>query len=277
MRIQAIRMQQFKELQRHFHKAAHPLGPIVIFSYGMTKCGSTLAFEMARTALELSGYPQPILPGDAIGDNNRINFARHLTEDQVEMLEYCVHDIGHPIIIKTHTRPDPCVIDMINRGAAIVHATYRDPREMALSMLDHGQKSRELGRKSFSELVTLNDALHNIRGQVDSLTQWLYRINCLPIFYQDLAFRMPLMTQRLMNYLMLDGDPKIIKQYVLKKRFIQFNKGIRNRYKEEMSPLDQRRIQQEFAPFFQHLIRNRMFLPSNGDPILSEGTVLFKS
>lgn len=157
-------------------------------------------------------------------------------------------------MVKTHTRPDPAVIDMINRGAAIVHATYRDPREMALSMIDHGIHSRLMERSAFSEIETIDDAVSNIRGQIDSLTQWLYRVNCLPIFYHDLAFRMPLMTRRIMSNLHIEGSERIVKRHVLKKRFTQFNKGVKKRYEQEMAPNDQYRIRDEFLPFYRILI-----------------------
>ncbi len=264
-------------LKHNFQRISHPLGAKIIFSYGMTKCGSTLAFELARTSLELSGFPQPVLPINALGQSKRINFTRHLTEKQINNLESAVQDVGYPIVIKTHTRPDPAVIDMIERGKAIVHATYRDPREMALSMLDHGRMARLMGRSAFSEIETIDDALGNIRGQIDSLTQWLYRPNCLPLFYHDLAFRMPLVTKRIMTNLHIEGSERIVKRHVLKKRFIQFNKGVKKRYKLEMSANDQYRIRQEFLPFYRTLIRNRMFLPTDGAPILKEGTVLTKS
>lgn len=265
------------QLSHFFPHSTHPMGPKIIFSYGMTKCGSTLAFELARTALELSGFPQPLMPIEAIGENKRINFTRHLSEKQIEYLEYTVRDVGHPIVIKTHTRPDPGVIDMIDRGTAIVHAAYRDPREMALSMLDHGRQSRLAGRPAFSEIQTIDDATANIRDQIDSLTQWLYRKNCLPLYYQDFAFRMLLSIRRIMANLQLEGSEQTVKRQVLNQRFTQLNKGIKKRHKKEMTPRDQFRVRDEFLPFYKILIRKRLFLPNDGSPILQEGTLLTKT
>lgn len=265
------------QLTHNFKRRLHPMGPKIIFSYGMTKCGSTLAFELARTALELSGFPQPIMPREAIGVNKHINFARHLTEKQVTCLEDYAYDLGHPIVIKTHTRPDPPVIDLINRGKAVIHASYRDPREIILSMLDHGRKSRLARHNAFSEIATIDDAIFNLHGQVDSFTQWLYRPNCLPIYYHDLAFRMPLMTKRILENIMIDMPMNKVKNHVLNRRFIQFNKGIKNRYQNEMDPTDQKRIRNEFPNLFRLLIRDRMFLPHDGRPILPEGILLAKT
>lgn len=264
-------------LAQNFRRSAHPLGPKAVFSYGMTKCGSTLAFELARTALELSGYPQPVLPATATGNSRRINFAGHLDQSNIANLNDTIRDIGHPVVIKTHTRPDPCVIDMIDRGEAIVQATYRDPREMALSMIDHGNRSRDTGKLAFAEIANLDDALENITSQIDSLTQWLYRPNCLPIYYEDVAFRTIPTMRRILDQLQLDTSPGPIVRYVLRKRFIQLNKGIKKRFREEMQLKDQQRFQQEFRPFYRYLIRGRTGLPQSGEPVLPQSVILAPS
>ncbi len=212
---------------RSCQTASHPLGAKIVFAYGMTKCGSTLAFELARTALELSGFAQPILPQPATGHSRKINFTSHLDDQNIALLTAAVRDIGHPVVVKTHTRPDPCVIDMIDRGGALVQATYRDPREMALSMIDHGNRSRAAGKLAFSEVTDLDDAIENITSQIDSLTQWLYRPNCLPVYYEDVAFRTVPTMRRILAQLQLDVSPVPIVQYVLRKRFIQLNKGVK--------------------------------------------------
>lgn len=264
-------------LAQNTHQTAHPLGPKAIFCYGMTKCGSTLAFELARTALELSGYPQPILPESATGHSRKINFAGHLDDNNIAAISSAIRDIGHPVVIKTHTRPDPCVIDMIERGDALVQATYRDPREMALSMIDHGNRSRATGKLAFSEVGDLDDAIENITSQIDSLTQWLYRPNCLPVYYEDVAFRTVPTLRRILAQLQLDVAPGPTARYVLRKRFIQLNKGVKKRFKSEMSLTDQQRFQRQFRPFYHHLIRDREHLPRTGEPLLPESVILAPS
>lgn len=74
------------QLKHNFQRTKHPLGAKVVFSYGMTKYGSTLAFELARTALELSGFPQQIMPVEALGQNKLINFTRYLTDNNIDNL-----------------------------------------------------------------------------------------------------------------------------------------------------------------------------------------------
>ena len=185
----------------------HPLGPKIIFSYGMTKCGSTLAFELARTGLEMAGFEQRKLHAQGIRQSSQINFAGHLNPANIRQIWDEICAIGHPIVIKTHTRPDPAVIACFQQNQAIAQATYRDPRDMALSMLDHGAKNRALGRLAFSEITNLQTAHENITAQVDSLTQWLVRPNCLPLYFDDLAFDTENTARLILGQLKLEIPP----------------------------------------------------------------------
>lgn len=257
--------------------AGHPLGPKIVFSYGMTKCGSTLAFEIARTGLDLAGFDQPKLKSKAVNQSSKINFVRHLQTSDLEEIWEEVEEIGHPIVLKTHTRPDIPVIDFINQGRALIQATYRDPRDMALSMIDNGEKNRHQGKLAFAEITCLNTAMDNIMSQIDSFTQWLYRPNCLPIYFEDLAFNTDATARFILGQLGLDISAAFVSKTVKKKRFTQKNKGTRHRHKEEMSPCDSQRFQSAFAPLYEVMIRKRRKLLLNGEAILPDGTLLIES
>jgi hypothetical protein len=237
--------------------------PLIYFSYGMTKCGTTLAFHMVSEALAQAGFEQHRLPAHLIGPNKKLNFGQHFTDDQADELWETVQSIGHPIAIKTHTRPDPAVVRLIQNGQAIAHACYRDPRDMALSMLDHGKRARANGKSAFAEIETLEDAKNGIRNQCDSLTAWLRLPNVLPLDFEDIAFDMQTTAQRILNQLAITGNPEKIVNAVLDGRFTQFNKGIPHRYKTEMSQQDDRKFAREFAPLLSRLIDKRS-LPTDG-------------
>jgi hypothetical protein len=240
----------------------------------MTKCGSTLAFELARTGLELAGYPQPILGVDGLIDDARINFASHLTHCQTTKIWDTVQSIGHPIVIKTHTRPDPCVIDLFTENRAMAHATYRDPRDMALSMIDHGNRNRAQGKMAFTEITDLNAARTNINSQIDTLTQWLVRPNCLPLFFDDLAFDTDATARQILANLQLEIEPNRVAKFVKKRRFTQKNKGVRRRFKNEMSLFERQSFRRQYAPLFKHLIKPRKSIPITGEPIFPDGMQL---
>lgn len=261
--------------QKHMANSAPILGPKIVFSYGMTKSGSTLAFEIARTGLELSGFAQPKLNASPINTTSKINFIHHLTDTELDEIWSEVQEIGHPIVLKTHQRPDLPVIDMINEGNALVQACYRDPRDIALSMLDHGVRARASGRSAFSEYETLDQVFDDITSQTDSLTQWLIRPNVLPIYFNDLVGRTEHMAKLILGQIGLNISADQVVSHVLKKRFIQFNKGVSGRYKSEMQPEDRKRFRRAFAPFYHHIIKGRDALIPDGRPALPDGTVLF--
>ncbi|MCK4861824.1 MAG: sulfotransferase domain-containing protein [Rhodobacteraceae bacterium] len=242
--------------------------PLIYFSYGMTKCGTTLAFHMVSEALSQAGYEQHRLPESLIGPNKKLNFGQHFTDDQADELWEFVQTIGHPIVIKTHTRPDPSVVRLIQNGQAIAHACYRDPRDMALSMLDHGKRARAQGNPAFAEIQTLEDAKSGIRNQCDSLTAWLRLPKVLPLDFEDIAFDMQATAQRILNQLDISGDPEKIVNKVLDGRFTQFNKGISQRYKSEMPDQDDRDLAHEFAPLLTRLIDRKPNLPTDGSIVL---------
>ena len=234
----------------------------------MTKCGTTLAYHMVSEALSQAGYEQRRLPSHLVGPNKKLNFGQHFTDDQGVDLWETVQNIGHPIVIKTHTRPDPAVVRLIQDGKAIAHACYRDPRDMALSMLDHGARARASDKTAFAEIETLEDAKSGIRNQCDSLTAWLRLPNVMPLSFEDIAFDIHKTVQRILNQIGVSGNPEKIVNKVLDGRFTQLNKGIRQRYKTEMTAHDSEKITTEFAPLLHRLIDNRQSLPTDGSIVL---------
>lgn len=242
--------------------------PLIYFSYGMTKYGTTLAFHLASEALEQAGYKQHRLPAHLIGANKKLNFGQHFSETQAAELWEAVQTIGQPIVIKTHTRPDPAVVRMIQNGQAIAHACYRDPRDMALSMLDHGIRARANGNPAFAEIETLEDAKSGIRNQCDSLTAWLRLPNVMPLDFEDIAFDMKTTAQHILDQLKIDGNAEEIVNKVLDGRFTQFNKGTSKRYQNEMPEIETQGFEREFIPFLSRLIENKRKLPTDGSIVL---------
>lgn len=230
------------------------MAPLVFFSYGMTKTGSTLAFELVRSALELCGKAQPKLSPNAVIESEKVNFVSHVSEEQASAILSEAKDIGHLIAIKTHTVPDPPLREIFARGQAQGHVIYRDPRDVALSMMDHGARARKRGKLAFSEIETLDDALNGIRNQCDTMLEWLRLPGIRPISYDHVAFDSIRTTREILAELGLKGPARRIVDLAKNGRFTQFNKGKQARYKTEMSIEDANRIKTEFAPLFDHLI-----------------------
>ncbi len=255
---------------RFWSDKSHPMAePFVFFSYGMTKCGSTLAFQLARVALLQAGYEQPLLPLDDYGRKKKINAVTEITPAKARLILDTVRELGHPLVLKTHRRPDPAVVEMIERGQARAHAVFRDPRDMALSMIDHGDKARARGKSAFAEIETLEDARTGIANQLDSLSAWLQLPGVRRLQYESLAFDTEAAAAAILDHLGIPGKPRRIARRVLKREFTQANQGIPARHRTQMSGEDSDRFRRAFAPVYDLLLDR----PDPGAP-LPPGTVL---
>lgn len=248
--------------------------PRIYFSYGMTKSGSTLSFELARSALVLAGYSQPRLGLDAVENRKKINFCNHIDEARADAIRTQVAAIGHTIAIKTHTRPDPEVVKMLQNNEAFAHATFRDPREIALSMVDHGNKSRKKGLAHFTEFRTVYDAIEDIKHQTNSLLAWLSLPNVRPLYYNDVAFNMGATTAALINDLGISAKVEQVTKMASETRFTQRNKAKPARYLAEMTDQTSQDFEEIFEPMFQRLIEIRDELPKDGSPLLDPAVPL---
>lgn len=244
------------------------MSPLIYFSYGMTKSGSTLSYELARSAFVLAGFAQHRLSTRAVENRKHINFCEHINKERADAIRSEVSEIGHPIAIKTHTRPDPEVVKMLQNNDATAHATYRDPRDIALSMVDHGARARRNNEVGFTEIRTVDDAIDNIKHQTNSLLAWLSLPNVRPIYYDDVAFNMKHTTTKLVSDLGLSVNLEKVLQMGGKDRFTQKNKAVRERYKADMSEETSERFLQIFAPMYERLILKRHDLPDDGSPVL---------
>ncbi|QHQ34963.1 hypothetical protein [Algicella marina] len=242
----------------------------------MTKCGSTLAFQITHTALMEAGCPQPAIPfpGES---GRRVNFIPQMSEGRESAIRAALSETGNPIVIKTHGRPTPRMVNWIESGEGRGHAIFRDPRDMALSMLDHGRTARERNRPAFAEIHTLEDACKGIANQLDSLTAWLQLPGIAALQYDTLAFQTETAAQHILEQLGLGGNPRRIARRVLRSGKTLMNKGIASRYKTEMSPEISAAFLSRFRPFYDILLdKPDVALPLRPNTILYDPEALAK-
>lgn len=223
-------------------------------SYGMWKSGSTYAFELTKAMFAQNGYPQPRLSDDAVEAGHHINFVRDWTGEQLKAIINEAEEHGTIIVLKTHRSPSSSVIELLNSNLAFGHAVYRDPRDMALSLLDAGSLARKTGNQAFSNIYSLDDAIKRIHSQIKIFNQWTALTNIEPISYSKITTD-PLSLSNLISqqtgispYQLEDAER------IKKSKFIQFNKGQQNRYKKEMSISQQEKVEKEFQEFYDNFL-----------------------
>ncbi|HEY1961611.1 MAG TPA: hypothetical protein VGG69_04260, partial [Rhizomicrobium sp.] len=113
---------------------------MLVICYGMPKSGSTLAFELVRGVLMNGGHDQRKIR-TSIGIKRR-GPGNHLAAVSRSALEHAIGEIGpdRTVAAKTHLPlPVPLFgwLETMQAARKIqVIASYRDPRDMVLSMLD---------------------------------------------------------------------------------------------------------------------------------------------
>lgn len=225
------------------------LRPGLYLSYGVTKTGSTLAFELVRAILELAGADQSRLPDGAVTPGHNINFFAGSVSDQIPAALDAAAGRGGLVAVKTHGRPESGARAAARRGRLIGHVVFRDPRDIVLSMLDAGARAREAGARAFSEIVTLDDALRALERQVSRMNAWLELPGMMPLLYDRFAFDLPRSVRQLAGQLGVETDPDAVIALV-QTRFTQRNKAVPSRHEQEMDPADQRRVMERFGDVY---------------------------
>src|ERR1044072_2240512 len=141
---------------------------MLILCYGITKSGSTLAFELIKGMLESAGHTQQRLSDAAVNPGHRVNYVQPLDRRRLNLL---LAEIGERWIAgKTHAGfNDPLFPSLEQRARADklrIMASYRDPRDICLSLIDAAVKSRAQGKKEFSEVTDLESAPPRALGEI---------------------------------------------------------------------------------------------------------------
>ncbi|MEO1000846.1 MAG: hypothetical protein AAFW69_09660, partial [Pseudomonadota bacterium] len=148
-----------------------PERPLIYVSFGMAKGGSTLAFQLTSAILEAAGFPQPKLR--AAPAEKKINFFQALTPPVLNpVLEEVAARELRLIALKTHGGVRAAAVKAVRRGQLIGQAVARDPRDIALSMLDAAETGGAWGTRRGVRKATLEDAMAHVRGHVAVFEDW---------------------------------------------------------------------------------------------------------
>ena len=228
---------------------------MILISYGITKSGSTLAFEMARAVLELNGFSQERLGEGVVNDGHHINFVSGWTDERLTRLLDAAS--GSRIAVKTHTDPydlsPQYVQELIDAGELRVHAVYRDPRDVVLSMCEHAERTRTSPTgPAFRAVRTLDHAIERLGVQLHRFRAW-GQFPSLKLQYEEFAFDPVVGPSRIAEDLGLPADPARVWEKA-REQFTQLNVGVAGRYATDLSPGECERVERAF-PLFLELVR----------------------
>ncbi len=228
------------------------------FSYGMTKTGSTLAFRLTQRFFQRNGYEQPLIPGEFLGEDRVMNFIILPTPEQLTGMVKFAEDHDTCIVLKTHSAPTPEMAEMVRNGTAYADAEFRDPREVALSMIDHGKRNREKGASAFTEIETLKDAEEAIDVQIPYLEEWLRLPGVFPAYYDDFAWTLrPMIVWLRRQTGLKERSIKGVLVVFNSKLRSQYNKATKSRWKEDMTAKEAAIYRKRFSRFYTRLLYMR--------------------
>ncbi len=114
---------------------------------------------------------------------------------------------GDDLVIKTHGPPRGDIASLIASGAVLANASIRDPREIALSMLDHGKRARRWKLAPFVEFQNLDDTLASIDNQIGYFNAWAEIPKVEVFLYNEICFDSRSVVERLASHIGVAINP----------------------------------------------------------------------
>ncbi len=230
---------------------------MLVICYGIAKSGSTLAYELVKGVLESAGHSQKKLKGArGIKPGGRGN---HLSSVDKEDLAALIDEIGPDRIIaaKTHKSFEDTLFPWMEEQQRLrrvqVLASYRDPRDLCLSLVDHGARSREAGRHAFARIRDLDDAERTVSRAIWKFAKWGALEGTLRLYFESVAFEPDKVIEDIERALGVKCDPEAAKKHAFEDAFTQRNKAKRNRYLDEMDEGQKARMLEAFRPFIERV------------------------
>jgi hypothetical protein len=224
---------------------------VIYICYGITKSASTFLYQLTEETFRAAGRPvvrlgQPFRKIDSV--ENYFNFIDTALLEEIE-----AHTQGRDVVLKTHGTPPSELAAFVAAGRVMASASIRDPREIALSMIDHGERSREWKQVRFSEFAQASDTLSALDIQIGVFESW-QAIAGLQVFkYNDICFDSAAVVAAIAAQIGATVDPeRVLGKFKSKTRIGQFSKGQALRY-TEMSAEQQQVFRDRYAALYARI------------------------
>ncbi len=213
---------------------------MIVISYGMQKSASSFVSSAATHMAESRGFNQidlaarffPEAPrnvgGIASAPMGQMRDSGYHEFSLDEMIEKIAPE--EVFILKTHSAPPLEICEPMAAGQIKVLASYRDPRDIAVSMMDHAARSRAKNKREFSHIHDLEHAFEIARGELLKFNRWLAFPDVLALTFKMIRSQPRTTISMIADHLGLETDVEALCCNLLKER-PNFNKGVEHRYK----------------------------------------------
>ncbi len=221
---------------------------MIYICYGITKSASTFLYQLTEEVLRASGRPvirlgKPFRKFDSVE-----NYFDFIDGELLVSIER--HTGGADIVLKTHGPLYDDVAVQIANGAVLASASIRDPREIALAMIDHGARSRRWREKAFVEFTNVQDTFNALDIQIDLFRRWA-ELDQIKIFnYNEICFNTHTVVTAIVDQIGLQVDSaQVTKSFSSKAIIGQFSTGKAERYRD-MPLTEQKLFLERYADFY---------------------------
>ena len=235
---------------------------MILISYGLPKSASTFVFFTLTNLAEGAGSPIWRRLDERMPADRKAAFQPDVDREYIELARDRWPD-DELLPVKTHSTLHAYTAQEIWAGRIKATASFRDPRDSALALLDAGVRDRENGKESFfATLHHMDDAIRVLRKQIGKTMEWLETPNVMPVPFMLVAQHPDILARELANFAGTEDALSRIDEAAPKKEDVpEFNKGVLKRYETEMDPKHRAEIEDRFGFYIERFdaITNEVF------------------
>lgn len=225
---------------------------MLVICYGMAKSGSTLAFEMVRAILMSAGHSQGRVRCPGLSSRARGNYMKTADRNSIEsLLDYVGK--GRILAVKSHHVFSDDMFEWIEdlqaRRKLQIIASYRDPRDICLSLVDAGARARQKGKRAFAHVDGLPRAMLQVQRAIRNFRKWGAVQGTLRLYYQTVAFSPDAAIGAMEGVLNVTADREEVMRHAFETAFTQKNKAKPHRYPDELNDDEQLEMVEAFGSF----------------------------
>jgi hypothetical protein len=222
---------------------------MIIVSAGMPKSGSAWFFNLTNDLLIAAGREDI----RAIREDFKLHSILQWENCNIGELTFRKtlalvrpHLAGGSFVVKTHDSPSKSLKFFLFFKIACVTYIYRDPRDVLVSALEHGERIRRNGECShvFARLENFEMAVDYVKGLLPNWDRWMKCRRLFHVRYEDLLETPETVLTKLADFLSLSVTSQhlrtILKAYSPQelgestKNMLHFNKGGVGRFREKL-------------------------------------------
>lgn len=232
---------------------------MLVICCGMAKSGSTLLFELIKGVLIDAGYSQAKVGSIGIKPRGHGN---HIADLSREAILDMVDKIGPDRIVaaKTHQCfPEemyPWMEQLQAERKIQVAVSYRDPRDVCLSLIDHGAKAREAGRRGFSKIHDLEHAAGVVERAIPKFRRWGSLHGSFRLYFETMAFAPDDAIDAIEKTFGVTSNHDEVKRHAFEDAFTQKNKARKSRFEDELDEDQKKALADQFREFIERVCRD---------------------